>query len=55
MLQVFLNFLEPIIEKRKHYESRINEVKDILHDGETRGRNIAEQTMIEVREKMNLG
>ncbi|MFZ1280473.1 MAG: tryptophan--tRNA ligase [Ignavibacteriaceae bacterium] len=48
-------FLEPIIEKRKHYESRINEVKDILHDGETRGRNIAEQTMIEVREKMNLG
>ena len=48
-------FLEPIIEKRKHYESRINEVKDILHDGESRGRNIAEQTMIEVREKMNLG
>jgi len=48
-------FLEPIIEKRKHYESRIDEVKDILHDGETRGRNIAEQTMIEVREKMNLG
>lgn len=49
------SFLEPIIEKRKHYESRINEVKDILLDGETRGRNIAEQTMIEVREKMNLG
>ena len=49
------SFLEPIIEKRKHYESRINEVKDILHDGESRGRNIAEQTMIEVREKMNLG
>jgi len=48
-------FLEPIIEKRKHYESRINEVKDILNNGETRGRNIAEQTMIEVREKMNLG
>lgn len=49
------SFLEPIIEKRKHYESRINEVKDILYDGESRGRNIAEQTMIEVREKMNLG
>jgi tryptophanyl-tRNA synthetase len=48
-------FLEPIIEKRKHFESRIGEVKDILHDGETRGRNIAEQTMIEVREKMKLG
>lgn len=49
------NFLEPIIEKRKYYESRMNEVKDILHDGEKRGRIIAEQTMIEVREKMNLG
>lgn len=49
------NFLEPIIEKRKYYESRMDEVKDILHDGEKRGRIIAEQTMIEVREKMNLG
>jgi tryptophanyl-tRNA synthetase len=48
------SFLEPIIEKRKHYESRIDEVKDILHDGESRGRIIAEQTMIEVREKMNV-
>ena len=49
------NFLEPIVEKRKYYESRMDEVKDILHDGEKRGRIIAEQTMIEVREKMNLG
>lgn len=49
------NFLEPIIEKRKYYESRMDEVKDILHDGEKRGRIIAEQTIIEVREKMNLG
>ena len=29
-------FLEPIIEKRKYYESRIDEVKDILHNGEKR-------------------
>lgn len=49
------SFLEPIIEKRKYYESRLDEVKDILSDGEKRGRKIAEQTMIEVREKMNLG
>ena len=49
------NFLEPIVEKRKYYESRMDEVKDILHDGEKRGRIIAEQTIIEVREKMNLG
>jgi tryptophanyl-tRNA synthetase len=49
------SFLEPIIEKRKHYESRIDEVKDILLDGEIRGRKVAEQTMSEVHDKMKLG
>ncbi|MBP9119758.1 MAG: tryptophan--tRNA ligase [Ignavibacterium sp.] len=49
------NFLEPIMEKRKYYESRINEVKDILHSGEIKGRKVAEETMSEVREKMKLG
>ena len=49
------NFLEPIIEKRKYYESRIDEVKNILHNGETAGRKVAEETMNEVREKMKLG
>ena len=49
------SFLEPIIEKRKYYESRIDEVKDILHDGENRGRIIAEQTMNQVHDKMMLG
>lgn len=49
------SFLEPIIEKRKYFESRIDEVKDILHDGESRGRIIAEETMNEVHDKMMLG
>jgi tryptophanyl-tRNA synthetase len=49
------NFLEPLIEKRKYYESRIDEVKDILHTGEIKGRKIAEQTMNEVHDKMKLG
>lgn len=48
-------FLAPIIDKRKYYESRIDEVKDILLDGELRGRKVAEQTMNEVHEKMKLG
>lgn len=48
-------FLEPIIEKRKYYENKIAEVKDILHSGETVGRKVAEETMNEVREKMKLG
>lgn len=49
------NFLEPIMEKRKYYEIRIDEVKDILHSGEIKGRKVAEETMSEVREKMKLG
>jgi tryptophanyl-tRNA synthetase len=48
-------WLEPIIEKRKYYESNIDEVKQILLDGETKGREVAQATMKEVREKMKLG
>ena len=49
------SFLSPIIEKRKYYENNIDEVKDILSDGEKRGRLTAEETMNEVRNKMKLG
>jgi len=49
------SFLEPIIAKRKYYENKIDEVKDILHSGETVGRKVAEETMNEVHEKMKLG
>lgn len=49
------NFLEPIIEKRKYYENRIDEVKNILLDGETRARKVAEATMDEVHNKMKFG
>jgi tryptophanyl-tRNA synthetase len=48
-------FLEPIIEKRKQYENNLDNVKEILIDGEKRAKIIAEKTMIEVREKMAMG
>ncbi len=48
-------FLEPIIEKRNYYENRIDEVKDILQNGEAQGRKVAEKTMNEVHDKMKLG
>lgn len=48
-------FLEPIIEKRKYYEARMDEVKDILNDGETRARKIAEETMSDVHNHMKIG
>ena len=48
-------FFEPFREKRNYYENRIDEVKEILADGERRGKEVAIATMTEVREKMKLG
>ncbi len=47
--------LEPIIEKRKYFESKKNEVLEILDDGENRAGKAANETMKEVREKMKMG
>lgn len=48
-------FLSPIIEKRKYYENNMNEVIDILKDGEIRAKKAAEETMTEVHQKMKFG
>jgi tryptophanyl-tRNA synthetase len=48
-------FLAPVIEIRKKYENNIDEVKEILHTGEEKARNVASTTMQEVREAMKLG
>ena len=47
--------LAPHREKRAYYESHLDEVKTILHDGEEKARGIARQTMHEVHAAMNLG
>ena len=49
------HFIQPIIEKRHYYEKHLDDVKEILADGEKRGRAEAVKTMTEVREKMKLG
>ena len=46
--------LEPFRAKRAELASDPNKIQDILHDGAKRARAIAEQTMIEVREAMQL-
>ena len=48
-------FLDPILEKRKHYENNVETVKEILADGENRARKVAAATMQEVRAKMLIG
>jgi tryptophanyl-tRNA synthetase len=49
------DFLAPIIEKRKTFENNIDRVKDILLEGEQKAKAVAQQTMEEVHQKMNLG
>ncbi len=49
------SFISPILEKRKYYEDHLDEVKNILADGENRAKKVAHATMQEVREKMKLG
>lgn len=47
--------LEPLRERRAHYESHPDEVRAILQDGEERARTRAEGTMAEVHTAMHLG
>jgi tryptophanyl-tRNA synthetase len=47
--------LEPLIGKRRYYESKKDEVLEILYDGENRAQKVAKETMEEVREKMKMG
>lgn len=47
--------LAPFREKRAHYETHTNEVKDVLVDGEGRARARAQATMREVHDAMGVG
>ncbi len=45
----------PLREKRMHYESHPDEVRQILEGGEQRARTVAHQTMQEVHQAMRIG
>ena len=49
------DFLTPIRERQAYYESHLDEVKDIIMDGDRRARETAQATMAEVREAMQMG
>ncbi len=50
-----VDFLKPIQEKRKYFESHREEVKEILASGEEKARMVAQKTMDEVHKAMRLG
>jgi tryptophanyl-tRNA synthetase len=47
-------FLDPIREKRAHYESHIGDVRDALAEGTRAEKTVAEETMAMVRDAMGL-
>ena len=47
-------FLEPIYERRKSWEKRISEVKEILSEGSKRARQIAQETMREAKKAVGI-
>jgi tryptophanyl-tRNA synthetase len=49
------NYLMPFKDKREYYESRPNEVLDVLRDGEKRAQKVAMATMEDVHQAMSLG
>ena len=54
LAQALNRFLEPVRERRRHYEQHPDEVKDALLDGTRRAKAVAETTMEEVRAAMQI-
>ncbi len=48
------DFLDPFRDRRAHYESHLNEVRDALDAGTTRARAVAQETIAEVRDAMGV-
>ncbi len=48
------SYFEPIRERRHTYENDLDYVKDVLHEGNRKANEIAEQTLAEVREAMGM-
>ncbi|MDO4501822.1 MAG: tryptophan--tRNA ligase [Coriobacteriia bacterium] len=54
VIQSVNDYLAPIRERRRGYEQDLDYIKDVLHEGNKRANQIAEQTLGEVREAMGM-
>lgn len=46
--------LDPIREKRRYYESHIDDVKDIIHSGTEKANKIGNENLREIKDKMHI-
>ncbi|MCX8058103.1 MAG: tryptophan--tRNA ligase [Spirochaetes bacterium] len=54
LLENINNFLEPIREKRKYYESNINKVKEILYQGTNNAIKLTNDILLKAKEAMKI-
>jgi tryptophanyl-tRNA synthetase len=54
MAENLVAYLEPIRKRRDYYRDRMDEVEDIMRAGSDRAREVARQTMEEVREAVKI-
>jgi tryptophanyl-tRNA synthetase len=54
MAENLVNAMAPIVEKRRYYVQRPDEVADIIEEGSRKARDIARQTMEEVRSAIHV-
>ena len=54
VIQSVNEYLAPIRERRRGYEQDLDYIKDVLHEGNRRANQIAEQTLAEVCEAMGM-
>lgn len=54
MTEAVNEYFTPIRERRQRYENDLAYVKDVLHEGNRRANEIAEQTLAEVQDAMGM-
>lgn len=54
LVKVLNNFLDPIRERRKKYESNDEEIVNLLKEGCSKARDIGEQTLDKIKKVMNM-
>jgi tryptophanyl-tRNA synthetase len=54
MAKNLISALEPVIEKRQYYLEKPDLVNEIIHSGSAKARNVAQETMRQVREAVNI-
>ncbi len=54
MTDHLLKEISPLLERRKQYEQRTDEIQDVIEEGNSKARVVAKQTMEEVRKAVKL-